>query len=37
MAALVAGLRDIARSTQQGGGWTGFKPFERVLIYISDF
>ena len=29
-------LHDIAQSTNQGG-WTGFKGFECVLIYISDF
>ena len=27
----------IAQSTNQGGAGTGFKPFEGVLIYISDF
>ena len=34
---LVRGVRDIARSTNQGGGWRGFTGFEGVLIYISDF
>ena len=36
-APLVTLLRDITRSTNQGGGPPGFKDFSDVLYYISDF